>query len=238
MNKKGDNEKIYAIIPAAGAGLRMGDGVAKQFRLLEGKPVLLHAIEAVVGNKRISGAVVVVPSTDVEAVAKILDESDIKKVIKVIAGGVTRSDSVAEGIKVLPADSTYVLIHDGVRPFVGQRLIDEVIDAAMESQAATAAIPVSDTLKSVSGTKITGSISRKDVWRIQTPQCFNLKILQEGLHKAKQDGFIATDESSLVERINKEVKVVAGDETNIKITTPADMKLAEAIAAQKLDFSQ
>ena len=237
MSDKGDNEKIYAIIPAAGAGLRMGDGLAKQFRLLYGKPVILHTIEAVVGNKRISGAVVVVPSTDVKAVAKIVDESDIKKVVKVVAGGVTRSDSVAEGIKVLPADSAYVLIHDGVRPFVGKRLIDEVIDAAMESQAATAAIPVSDTLKSVSGKKITGSISRKDVWRIQTPQCFNLKILQEGFHQAKQDGFVATDESSLVERMNREVTVVTGDEANVKITTLADMELARAIAAQIRDSS-
>ena len=229
MNDKGYKEKICAIIPAAGAGLRMGDGVAKQLRLLEGKPVILHTIEALCRNEKIDYAIVVAPSNDVDAVAKLIADSKVEKVIEVIAGGATRSESVAKGVKAAPDDSAYVLIHDGVRPFVTQKLLNQVIDAAMEAHAATAAIPVSDTLKSVRKGAIAGSVERENVWRIQTPQCFNRKTLQEGLLRAEQDGFDATDESSLIERMNIEVKVVTGDETNIKITTPADMALARAI---------
>lgn len=226
-------QKIYAIVPAAGAGVRMGSGVAKQFLLLNGKPVIEWTLDVLCANSKIVGVAVVVPAADRDDVKKLLNRARYEKVIAVIAGGGTRQESVKNGLKSLPDDADYILVHDGVRPLVEQKLIDDVIEKAFEKGAAAAAIPVTDTVKAVKDGVIAGSLLRDEIWRIQTPQCFKAALLREGYMKAKRDGFIASDESSLVELTGHPVYIVEGTHANLKITNYDDILAAEAFFAIK-----
>jgi len=214
----------WAIIVAAGAGTRFGQ--PKQFAYLEGKPVLEWTLEAFEAHEEIGAIILVLP-----------DESDRKhyqmrygKITEVVRGGEKRQDSVWQGFRLLdPASAELVLVHDGARPLVDGALISRVIAEARASGAAVPVLPLDDTLKEVHEGRVVGTADRARVVRVQTPQGFQYPVLKRALDAARHDRFYGTDEATLVERIGLPVRAVRGDERNIKITTPLDIKIAEAL---------
>ncbi len=217
---------VYAIIPAAGQGKRFGG--AKQLQMLGGRPLFLHAIEALNSSSRITGIVVVVRPDDEKQIKGILQRPSLTKVIKVVPGGQERQDSVRRGFEALPP-CDLVLVHDGARPFVNGEIIERVITAAERHGASVAGMPVKETIKRVTtGETVVETVDRSPLWSIQTPQAFRHEIFKRAIEKAAADRFLGTDESMLVERLGEKVKVVLGSPYNIKITTPEDLEIAHA----------
>ena len=216
--------EVYAIIVAAGEGKRFG--FSKQFALLRGKSVLDRCLEKFEAHKKVAAVVLVLK--DVTLKKKYLKR--YKKVVAVAKGGKRRQDSVFSGFRQIdPEKAEIVLVHDGVRSLVSEELIDRVIEATLERGAAVPAIPVEDTIKLVEGKEVSQTLDRAKLFRIQTPQGFFYPLLKTALDKAKKENFYGTDEASLVERIGKKVSIVQGDPKNIKITTPEDLRIAEAL---------
>lgn len=213
-----------AIIVAAGAGKRFGQ--RKQFVYLEGKPVLEWTLEAFQAHGEIGTIVLVLP-----------DEQDRKhyqlrygKIGEVVRGGEKRQDSVWQGFRLLDKGTTeLVLVHDGARPLIDGALIGRVIAAARTHGAAVPVLPLADTLKEVRDGRVAGTVDRSRICRVQTPQGFLYPVLEQALDAARHDRFYGTDEAMLVERIGLPVGTVAGNPRNIKITTPLDLKIAEAL---------
>ncbi len=223
--------KVSAIIPAAGMGVRMGSDVPKQFLSLDGKPILHHTLSVLDQCSIVDEIVLVVSEKEVLKAQQEI-QSVHPKLKKVIAGGKERQDSVDNGLQSLDSETDIVVIHDGVRPFVSPDLIRETVEAARDFGSAIAAIPVSDTVKKVNeDALVERTIDRGGLWRVQTPQTFQVPLLKEAFEKARADNFYGTDESSLIEYLGREVKVIPGSEFNIKITRSEDLVLAETIAA-------
>ena len=215
--------EVTAIIVAAGEGRRFG--FSKQFALLGEKPVLDRCLEIFETHKKVAAIVLVLK--DVSLKKEYLKR--YRKIVAVAEGGKRRQDSVLSGFhQIDPEKAEIVLVHDGVRSLVSEDLIDRVIEAAREAGAAIPAIPVEDTIKLVEGDEVSRTLDREKLFRVQTPQGFSYLILKAALDKAREENFYGTDEASLVERIGKKVVVVQGDPKNIKITTPEDLKIAEA----------
>jgi 2-C-methyl-D-erythritol 4-phosphate cytidylyltransferase len=215
--------KVTAIIVAAGEGRRFG--FSKQFALLGGKPVLDRCLEIFEAHKKVTAIVLVLK--DVGPKKEYLKR--YRKIVTVAKGGKRRQDSVLSGFRQIdPANAETVLVHDGVRSLVSEDLIDRVIEATRKAGAAVPAIPVEDTIKLVEGDEVSRTLDRKRLFRVQTPQGFSHPILKAALDKATEESFYGTDEASLVERTGKKVLVVQGDPKNIKITTPEDLRVAEA----------
>ena len=226
-----DSSKVAAIIPAAGSGTRMGLSAPKQFFELNNIPILIHTLLVFQQTDAVGHIIVVVPQDNCSQVAKLVQEYSLDKVLKVVAGGQFRQDSVMAGLEVLPDEIEMVLVHDGVRPFVPVSVIENCIDVAEKEGAAMAAIPVKDTLKAVLPDGVVEhTIGRTGVWQAQTPQAARMSLLKKAYSEAAENkSFVATDEASLLEFINVPVKVVEGAEKNIKITRPEDLFLAQAI---------
>ena len=215
--------EVTSIIVAAGEGRRFG--FSKQFALLGGKPVLDRCLEIFEAHKKVAAIVLVLK--DVGLKKEYLKR--YRKIVAVAKGGKKRQDSVLSGFRqVDPEKAEIVLVHDGVRSFVSEDLIDRVIEATRKAGAAVPAIPVEDTIKLVEGDEVSRTLAREQLVKVQTPQGFSYPILKAALDKAKEENFYGTDEASLAERIEKKVVVVQGDPKNIKITTPEDLKIAEA----------
>lgn len=223
--------KHVAIITAAGIGKRMGSNQPKQYLELNNKPILCHTIEKFQSASLIDGIILVTDAPSVTLVKdKLLKECNFSKVIKVVAGGAKRQDSVAAGLTNVPKGCEVVCVHDGVRPFITAELINKSIEEAKAHGACIVAIPMKDTIKRVDGEgRIVETVERAGLWRAQTPQSFRYEILKEAFDSAMKSGFYGTDEASLVERIGKEIYILSGDERNIKITTPEDLIIAKAI---------
>ncbi len=221
--------KIAAIIPAAGSGTRMGLDHPKQFHLLAGVPILVHTVRKFTDTDCIDSVVVVVPADRVDSTKHLLKEYGLnQEELQVTAGGKRRQDSVKAGLDILPADVDVVLVHDGARPLVTTDIITQCAAAAMEHGAAIVAVPVKDTIKKGNSTnQITQTVDRKDLWQAQTPQAARLNLLLNAYKTAA--GEDVTDEASLLERANIPVQLIEGSETNIKITRPDDLIIAEKI---------
>ncbi|MGH7889483.1 MAG: 2-C-methyl-D-erythritol 4-phosphate cytidylyltransferase [Thermodesulfobacteriota bacterium] len=222
--------KTAAIVVAAGLGTRFGGTVKKQFQNLFGKPVLSYSIEVLESSSTVEEIVLVVPDDSLAySDREIIARFGFKKITKIIPGGKERRHSVERGFNSLSDKIDVVLIHDGVRPFINNRMVEEVIKEASISGGAIVAIPVKDTVKRSSPTNyIETTISRESLWLAQTPQAFRHDVLRTAYEKL-EDGFIFTDESSLIERLGIRVKLVKGSEFNIKITTEEDLLLGELI---------
>lgn len=219
-------KRISVIIAAAGEGKRFGS--AKQFTKLKGKPVLDWALETFDSHVKVTDIILVVK----EDWLREKYMRNFQKLCAVVHGGEKRQDSVLAGFeRVAPEKDGIVLVHDGVRPLVEKDLISRVIEAAGKEGAAIPGIPFEDTIKQVKKERVFRTLDRTALVRVQTPQGFSYDILEEALIKAKSDNFYGTDEASLVERLEKEVYVVAGDTRNIKITSPEDIQIAEALVA-------
>jgi 2-C-methyl-D-erythritol 4-phosphate cytidylyltransferase len=230
--------KVAVILPAAGLGTRMGRGTAektgtsrKQFMLLEGSPILVHTVRKFLAADRVTEIVIALRAEDLDWVEEVLRKEFPGKRVRVVEGGNSRQESVANALATIPPDIEIVAVHDAVRPFIDLETIAKVFQEASETGAAIVGVPVVDTVKQVSrGTgkvKIRGTLQRDKLILAQTPQVFRHDLLTKAFQSAKRDGFIGTDEASLVERLEDvEISVVSGSDRNIKITKPADMDLA------------
>lgn len=205
----------------------MGKDIPKQFLMLEGKPIIYHTIAAFNQCPQVDSITVAAPSFAVETVKELITPREgFKKNVRVVAGGEQRQHSVANALKSLARDVDIVLVHDGVRPFVSQRLIQDCITEAAQYGSAIAALPAFETVKEVEdGASVLRTLARQNIYLAQTPQVFRREIIEEAFLKAGEEDYLGTDEASLVERLGLTVRVVQGDRWNIKITTQEDLTL-------------
>lgn len=228
---------VFVILPAAGLGTRMAGPQPKQFLELNGIPILIHSLRAFAAVERVKGIYVAVRNTEMERVQAQIAEYDAERV-HVVEGGDNRQESVSHALAALPAtDEDVVLVHDAVRPLIDAATIDRTIDAVIEHGAAIVGLPAVDTIKQVErtahGALITSTIPREFVVLAQTPQGFRYGLLKKAFAEATADGFVGTDEASVVERAGLPVAVVHGSQVNLKITQPGDLELAEFYLKQR-----
>ncbi|MEN6376342.1 MAG: 2-C-methyl-D-erythritol 4-phosphate cytidylyltransferase [Smithella sp.] len=223
--------KTVAIIPAGGAGRRFNSGTAKQYLNLQELPVLVHSLKVFEQAENIDEIILVAPAGDIKFVReKLVATNNLEKVAKIVAGGAERQDSVRNGIAAIEGQCDIVVVHDGVRPFVTSEMIKRVVEAAREFQAAVIGVPAKDTIKETGGDDlVVKTVPRQNLWITQTPQAFRFNVLQKAYETACSDNYSGTDDASLVERIGVKVKMIAGSYDNIKITTPEDLIIAEAL---------
>jgi 2-C-methyl-D-erythritol 4-phosphate cytidylyltransferase len=239
--------KVVVIIPAAGLGTRMAPmpvgakgkqkrtPPSKQFTDLGGTPILIHTLRKFAAVDAVSEIWVALRESEIAGFRARLecDARDVlKKKVELVVGGEHRQQSVENALNAVAATADdIVLVHDAVRPFVTREIIEEVIDAAKKYGAAIAGLPAVDTVKQVErtaeGALIKATIPRAGIVMAQTPQGFRYSVIKKAFDEASADGFLGTDEASLVERSGHDVAVVMGSPRNIKITAPADMELAE-----------
>ena len=219
-----------AIIVAAGQGSRMGGECPKQFRELAGIPIIIHTLRAFEQCEVIQEIIVVLPASESANFLSLAGKYDLRKLSKVVPGGITRSESVFHGLQAVRATTAEVVaIHDGVRPFVSPDEITRTVKAAHEHEAAILVAPVTDTIKEVAHDGIVRTIERSLLRRALTPQCFRYTLLRRAYEQAEVNDPELTDESLLVERLGVQVAIVEGSPRNIKITTPEDLLVAEAL---------
>jgi len=242
--------KVFVIIPAAGLGTRMGAALAgtgplrsKQFLELDGVPILVHTIRKFAACEQVDSIWIALRKTEIETFAPTLDAAGIAKPVHLVEGGEHRQESVGNVLDTLPAETAdLVLIHDAVRPFVSPETILEVIESVQRYGAAIAGVPAIDTIKRVErradGAVVEATIPREQIVQAQTPQGFRYGLLMPIFNQARIEGFQGTDEASLLERAGHPVHVVMGSARNFKITTPADLQLAEFFLAQEQRRSQ
>src|SRR5690348_15154829 len=231
--------KVVVIIPAAGLGTRMASApeskgkkpvASKQFTELGGTPILIHTLRKFAASPEVSEICVALRANEIDGFRSRLEKEGLQKKIEIVEGGEHRQHSVANAIAAIKAaPEDVILVHDAVRPFVTEQIIREVVQAAAKYGAAIAGMPAVDTVKQVErtpdGALIKATIPREKVVMAQTPQGFRYDVLKKAFDEAAADGFLGTDEASLVERSGHPVAVVMGAMRNIKITTPADLEL-------------
>jgi 2-C-methyl-D-erythritol 4-phosphate cytidylyltransferase len=222
-----------AIIVAAGSGVRMKNLMRKQYLLLQNRPILAHTLSVFEKCTAISRIYLVVPEKEFDFVhKKILAYCDGKKEIILVAGGKERQESVFNGLSALNDNEKFVIVHDGVRPLILPRMIEDCLQGASEYRACIMGLPIRETVKQVNIDHfIQKTLSRDTLWVAQTPQAFQSDLLRKAHHKAINEKYLGTDDSSLVERLGIKVKMIRGTPCNIKITTPEDLVLAQSILA-------
>ena len=230
--------QVFAILPAAGLGTRMAGPQPKQFLALDGVPILIHSLRAFAAVERVTAIYVAVAPPEIERVEAQVAEYGFADRVRVVEGGDNRQESVSHALAALPAEADdIVLVHDAVRPLIDAATIDRTIDAVIEFGAAIVGLPAVDTIKQVErtahGALITATIPREFVVLAQTPQGFRFGLLQKAFAEATADGFMGTDEASVVERAGHPVAVVHGSQVNLKITQPGDLELAEFYLRQR-----
>ena len=213
-----------AVIVAAGSASRMG-GIDKVMAPLAGKPMIVHTVEQFQQCALIREIVIVTREDLVEEIRLLCGEFD--KVQAVVVGGSSRQKSVDAGLQALSKSVKLAAVHDGARPLVSQDVIEKTVHAANIYEAAAPAVPVKDTIKTVESSLVTSTPDRSKLFAVQTPQVFDLDLLRAALKKAENDGAEVTDDCSAVERMGMSVKIVTGDERNMKVTTPMDLRIAE-----------
>ena len=221
---------MHLLIAAAGSGRRMGADCNKLLLPLAGRPVIAWTLQAALAAERIRWIGVVGQEMDRSAILALVEGAS--KPVHWIQGGSTRQESVLRGLAGLPADATQVLIHDGARCLAEPALFDRCADALAGGQALIAATPVTDTIKRVDGQGvITATPDRSELWAAQTPQGFQVDQLRQGHAEAQAKGWSVTDDASLYERLGWPVQVLDAGPANIKVTTPFDLTVAEAVLA-------
>ena len=215
-----------AVIVAAGSATRMG-GIDKVMADLGGEPMIVRTVRAFQNCDAIASIVIVTREDLIRPISDLC--RDMKKVAAVVAGGKSRQESVHLGLNALPKGTKLAAVHDGARPLVSWQVIDRVVRAANTYGAAAPAIPVKDTIKVVQGRLVKETPDRSSLMAVQTPQVFDFDLLRGALRKAEEDGTQVTDDCSAVERTGMRIKIVEGDERNLKVTTPMDLKIAELL---------
>jgi len=231
--------KVFVVIPAAGLGTRMSAAAAgtkkkksKQFFELQGTPILIHTLRKFDACEPVSEIIVALRANEAVEFTSLIAGEHFRKPIRAVEGGEHRQDSVANALRAISAaPDDIVLVHDAVRPFVDQETIVGVIEGVKKYGAAIAGIPAIDTVKQVErtsdGAVVVATVPRERMVMAQTPQGFRFDLLKSAFDEAQADGFLGTDEASLIERRGEAVHVVMGSPRNIKLTTPADLEIAE-----------
>ncbi len=233
--------RVAAILPAAGLGTRMGADTPKQFLSLDGIPVLLFTLRRLAACPAIVDFIISTRAEEVDSLKAIVATENFGgRRVRLVRGGDTRQDSVANAMTEIPNEADLILVHDAVRPLVTLSQIERVIAEAAACDAAILGIPAMDTVKEVKRASlpndvalITATIPRERVVLAQTPQVFRASLLLEAFGRARQDGVSASDEAGLIERMGRDVHVVVGSERNLKIKRPGDMELAEFYLRQE-----
>ena len=229
------DEWVAAVVPAGGRGVRMGSRTPKQFLQLAGVPLLVHSLRVLEASQTIGEIILVVPETDVTACQKeLVPAFGFSKISQVISGGTRRQDSVWNGLQAVDGRTDVVVVHDAVRPFVTEAMVQVVVDRARVQGAALVGIPLRDTIKRV-GTDgmIEATLDRQRLWSAQTPQAFKIELLREAHQSGQRDNVDVTDDAGLVERLGHPVSIVTGTADNVKMTRPEDLWIGEAIVAAK-----
>ena len=224
-------QRIAALIPAAGSGVRMGGHVVKPFLPLGGREILARTLDVFEHCALIDEVWVIVAANHVPACRReIIERYGFGKVHGLVAGGASRQDSVWRGLQRVDASVDLVVVHDGVRPFLTETVLQATLSCAAQHGAAVAAVPLQDTLKRVSEKgEVQATVARENLWRTQTPQAFQRQALIAAYRQAWERGVRATDDAGLLESMGHPVKVVPGLESNIKITTPEDLILGGSL---------
>jgi len=227
--------RTVGIIPAGGAGKRLKAQKAKQYLLLDHLPVLVHTLKIFQQAEIVDEIILVLPPDDVTSAQKqLINKYGLTKVTAVVAGGKERQDSVRNGLAAINSKCDIVVIQDAVRPFVTQELIHQVVAAAKSFGAASVGVKAKDTIKETKKDNlVAATIPRQNLWLTQTPQAFKFDLLKKAYTAAYRDKYYGTDDASLVERIGAKVKMIDGSYENIKITTPEDLIMAEALMKNK-----
>ncbi len=225
---------IVAILPAAGLGTRMGADAPKQFRLLDGVPVVVFTLRRLAASPLITNFLIATHPDEIGPLKQRIAAERLSRPVRVLQGGDTRQESVARALAEVPEETDLVLVHDAVRPLVTRDQVERVIAEAQRCRAAILGIPAMDTVKEVKRAslpedvaRITATIPRERIVLAQTPQVFEAALLREAFARAAADGVTASDEATLVERLGHNVHVVLGSERNLKITRPGDLEIAE-----------
>jgi len=222
---------VSAIIVAAGQGIRMKGTMRKQYLDLSGRPVLAYSIMTFDSCSLVDEIFLVIPKEDVEyCQKKILSLLDLNNQINLVCGGAKRQDSVYNGLQAINKNTDTVVIHDGVRPFIQLEALKECILSSKKFGACILGTPASDTLKRVDKSDIIETtLSRENIWLAQTPQVFRFDLILKAHETARRDGYVGTDDASLVERLEEDVKIINGGRFNIKITKKEDLAIAKAM---------
>ncbi len=227
---------MYLLIPAAGMGRRMGSDRNKLLLTLLGKPLLAWTLLAAEAARDISWIGIIGQVADQADFKAILAQMSLSKPVQLIPGGETRQESVYNGLQALPAAAERVLIHDGARCLATPQLLDRCATVVLDCPGLIAAVPVKDTIKVVNETGIIQDTpDRRQLWAAQTPQGFDVPLLKQCHEQGRNLGWEVTDDAALFERCGLPVRIVEGEETNLKVTTPVDLAIAEFILRQRLD---
>ncbi len=226
--------QAVAILAAGGSGKRMGGSLPKQLIPLDGRSALVRSLEKLAGTPEVRRIVAAVSPQCADAVRDWIRRNPSGLPVTIVEAGEERQDTVYRGLRAVQEDADIVLVHDAVRPFVSVSRIRQTIAAAARSGAAILAVRPKATIKRGGGDRVEETLDRRLLWEVQTPQAFRKGVLIRAYDSALKDGFTATDDAALVERLGLPVEVVEGDETNIKITTPFDRIVAERLAAEGL----
>ena len=216
-----------AVVPAAGSSTRMGQD--KLFASLGGVPVLVHTLRALESCPSVGAIIVVTRPDHLVEVGKLCREAALSKVSKVVSGGATRTESVLAGVNAVGEEYPIIAIHDGARPLVSREVVEAAIAAAASGSAAAPAVPVKDTVKEAERGIVTATPDRSRLFAVQTPQVFDADLIRTALTRAVEDGISLTDDCAAVERMGVPVALTQGSYTNLKITTPEDLAVAEAL---------
>ncbi|MBV9387450.1 MAG: 2-C-methyl-D-erythritol 4-phosphate cytidylyltransferase [Chroococcidiopsidaceae cyanobacterium CP_BM_ER_R8_30] len=226
---------MYLLIPAAGSGRRMGSERNKLLLTLRSQPLIAWTLLAAEASQYLSWIGIIAQPSDWEDLKRILAGLSVTKPIQLIQGGNTRQESVHNGLQALPIEAEHVLIHDGARCLVTSALLDRCAEEIHSCQGLIAAVPVKDTIKVVDAQKfIQSTPDRRQLWAAQTPQAFDVQLLKQCHTEGRRQGWEVTDDAALFEKCGLPVRVVAGEETNLKVTTPVDLAIAEFILRQRL----
>ncbi len=226
--------KTVAIIVAGGLGKRIEGNLPKQFLMLGDKPILAHTIDKFEKCDLVDEIILVVPEMYLDYCSQtIVDQYRFGKIRKITTGGEERQDSVYQGLISCSDYTSTVAIHDGVRPLITPEIVAASIKLCQQKKAVIVAVPVKDTIKRVECSLVTATLDRRELWLVQTPQVFEYKLIMEAHKKAREENFIGTDDSVLVERMGGEVSVLEGNYNNIKITTTEDLLVAESLLSKK-----
>mgnify|MGYP000960454878 CR=1 FL=1 len=222
----------FAVIPAAGMGKRMGASINKQYLLLAGKPIVAHTLELFQNSGLFSGIILVIPDEEIPYCRKeVVEKYNLTGVTAIVAGGAERQNSVMNGLKALQglaSDDDIVVIHDGVRPFIEATTIAESMASTGINTGSLVAVPAKDTIKVAIDGIVRDTPDRTTLCHAQTPQTFRFADILNAHRKAEEEGFLGTDDCSLLERYGGTIRIVRGSYMNIKITTPEDLLLGEA----------
>jgi len=230
-------KKVYAIVPSAGVGKRFGIGKNKPFFELGGKPLMVWCLEVLQSLPEIAGIIPVVKEDDLLATGELIEKHRIRKVRRIVPGGPERQDSVYNGLKAIDDDKALVLIHDGGRPFADREMFLNALKLIATCDGVIAAVRVKDTIKEViaapRGSKeapqVRQTLNRDLLYAVQTPQVFSYRTIRDAHEKARKEKYYGTDDAALVERCGGKIMISEGSYRNIKITTPEDIYIAEAL---------